>query len=100
MCMCTVYIYYVYIYKYTHPCIYFIKKIYILNIFIYNITYMNRNVNIFKIDTVRVFIYIYIINIHKTHIYYAKKGFLFCMQLIPIIRLTALYFNTIFFITN
>ncbi len=45
--VCTVYIYYVYIN--THTCMYIFKKIcyvYILNIFIYNINYMNINIYI------------------------------------------------------
>ncbi len=85
--MCTVYIYYVYIYIYiyiyiykykTHTCIYFRKigYVYILNAFVYNRIYINidRHVNIFKIYTVCVYIYIHIINIHRTHTYYANKN--------------------------
>ncbi len=60
ICMCAVYIYYVYIH--THACIYLRKigYVYILNIFIYNINYMNINIdmqihaNIFKIFTIQV----------------------------------------------
>ncbi len=66
--------------------------VYILNIFIYNINYMNINidmkihVNIFKIYTVYVCIYIYT---EHTHIL-CKQKLLFCVQLITINRLTAL----------
>ncbi len=35
------------------------------------------NVNILKIYTVCVCIYIYMINIYRTHIYYANKNFYF-----------------------
>ncbi len=63
--------------------------VYILNIFIYNINYMNINicmlihVNIFKIYTVRVCLYIYIINIHSTHTYILyRQKLLFWMRLI------------------
>ncbi len=51
----------------THTCMYMFKNIfvYILNIFIYNVNYMNTNkyihVNIFKIYTACVCIYIYMI---------------------------------------
>ncbi len=72
MCVYAVHIYYVYVNRPT----YIFKKnvVYILNIFIYNINYMNINtvytrnvlyVNIFKYC---VCICIYI-NIHSTHIY-------------------------------
>ncbi len=86
MYVCAVYIYYVYIT--THTCMYIFKKyicyVYILNTFVYNINYLNTNIdmeinlNIFKIYTACVCIYIYIINIHRTH---ANKNFI-CMQLI------------------
>ncbi len=57
------YIYYVY--KYTHACIYLRKicYVYTLNIFIYDINYMNKiytHVNIFKIYAVCVVFIIYI----------------------------------------
>ncbi len=64
----------------------YIKKIcyvYILNIFIYGIIYMNINiymqihVNIFKIYAVCVCLYIYIINIHSTYTILCKQKLLF-----------------------
>ncbi len=49
----------------------FKESIFILNIVIYNINYMNicLHVNSFKIYNVWVCIHIYIINIHRTHTY-------------------------------
>ncbi len=65
ICFCTVYIYYVYIntniYKF---CLYIKYHIW------YKLwEYKYVHVNIFKIYTVYVCIYIYIINIHSTHTY-------------------------------
>ncbi len=73
--MYTVHIFSVYIN--TNTCIYLRKICYVhmLNIFMYNIKYKNMNiykcinVNIFKIDTVCVCIYVYIINIYSKHTY-------------------------------
>ncbi len=71
MFVCTVNIYYII----THACIHFrkISYVHILNIFRYNINYINidieKHVNIFKIYTVCVCIYMYI-NMHSTHTYY------------------------------
>ncbi len=61
--VCTVYIYYVYIN--THACIYWRKMcyVYILNIFIYNINYMNINI---YCTCKYMCLYINIINIHST----------------------------------
>ncbi len=65
---------YIPVYKYTHIHVY-IKKIcylYILNLFIYNINYMNINVckymSIFHI-ILYVCVFIYIIPIHSTQTY-------------------------------
>ncbi len=75
------------IYQYTHMHVYISENVYvyILNIFKYNINYNNVNidmqVNIYKIYTVCACIYINIINIHRTQIYYTNK-LLFCMRLI------------------
>ncbi len=44
--------------------------VYILNIFVYNINYMNINIYCMCV------FYIYIINIHGTHTYYVHKNFL------------------------
>ncbi len=49
--------------------------LYILNIFIYNINYMNKHVNVFKIYTLCVCLYIYIMDIQYTHIYYINTNF-------------------------
>ncbi len=69
MCVCTAYMYYAYIN--THTCMYILKKnvmFIFLNIFIYDINYMN--INICKIYAVCVYLYMYfIINIHSTHRY-------------------------------
>ncbi len=80
ICMCTVYIYYRYIN--THTCMYISEKnfFYILNIFIYNINYMNINIDVntckyFQIYTVCVYLYIHNTYTEHTHIYYAKKTF-------------------------
>ncbi len=72
------------IYKYkTHTCIYFRKigYVYILNVFVYNRIYINinRHVNIFKIYTVCVCIYIHIINIHRTHTHIMQTKTFICM---------------------
>ncbi len=71
---------------------YIFKKMYYVTI-IYNIKYNNAHiyiqVNIFKIHTVCVCIYIYIINKHSTHIL-CKQKLLFWIQLIAINHLTAL----------
>ncbi len=50
------------VYIKTQTCMYIFKKkyvVYILNIFIYNINYINISVNIFKIYTVCVCLYIH-----------------------------------------
>ncbi len=78
----SLHVYTVYIYINTHTCMYIFHKnmlCYILNLYIYNINYMNINidVNIFKIYTVCVCVYICMINIHSTHIYYANNFFYF-----------------------
>ncbi len=89
--MCAVYIYYVCIciytytyiyiyiyinYTYTHIYIYIHACIFQKNwLFIYNINYMNINmhVNIFKIYTMCVYLYIHYKYTQNTHIYYANK---------------------------
>ncbi len=73
--VCVPCIFILYIQKHTHTCLYVrqICYVYILNIFIYNINYMN--VNVFKIYTLCACLYIYIMNIQYTHIYYINKTF-------------------------
>ncbi len=82
--------------------VYILKNIcyvYILNKLIYNINYLNTNIdmeinlNIFKIYTACVCIYIYIINIHRTH---ANKTFI----LHAINHLTALIYIYIYIYTH
>ncbi len=51
---------------------------------------MYIHVNIFKIYTECVCIYIYILNKHSTHTYIMQQKLLFWMRLISINRLTAL----------
>ncbi len=68
MYVCTVYIYYVYIN--THTCVCIFQKnvlfLYIKSIYNINHIYINsKYINIFKMYTVCVCIYIYIINIHR-----------------------------------
>ncbi len=94
ICVCAMYIYYVYIN--THTCMYIFKKnilcLYIFNIFIYDIIYLNINIymEIFSKYMLYVCLYIYIINIHSTHIHIlCKQKLLFWMRLIVINRLTA-----------
>ncbi len=83
--MCVYCVYLLCICKYTHTCIYIIiknKLLYILNICIYDIIYMNINidtlihVNIFKIYVciyIYIYIYIYCKYTQYTHIYYVNK---------------------------
>ncbi len=65
-----------YVYINTNTCMYIFKKlryVYILNVFIYNIIMLNIFVNIFKVYTVYVSIYI-CINKEYTYIYYVNKN--------------------------
>ncbi len=94
--VCTVYIYYVYIYIYIDTHIQHIFKknmlrLYIKYIYIwYNLyEYKYKHAYIFKIYAVCGCLYIYIRNIHSTHIYYVNKNF-FWMRLITINLLTTL----------
>ncbi len=54
-----------------------------INIFIYNINYMNINIHLNTCKYFQntycmgVYLCVYIINIHRTHIYYANKNFYF-----------------------
>ncbi len=75
--LCIVYIYYVYIN--TPTCMYIFKKkiVYILNIFIYNINYMN--INIYMQIFTKYILYVCIYNKYTqyTNIYYVNTNFYF-----------------------
>ncbi len=82
-CSQNIYVYCVYllcIYKYKHMHVYIYETyfVFILNIFIYNIIYMNT-CKYFQntVYCVCVCIYIYIINIHSAHMYSVNKNFYF-----------------------
>ncbi len=84
--MCVYCVYLLCIYINTHSCMYtFHKNMLCLYFkFIYNINYINTNIdNIFKIYTVCMCIYIYIIHLHRRHTYIKQtKTVIFCMRLI------------------